>query len=210
MSDHQFTSQDEAFMRRAIELAHQAELEGEVPVGAVLVKDGEIISEGWNRSIGSHDATAHAEIETLRKAGQALENYRLLDTTLYVTLEPCPMCAGALLHSRVKRIVFGAPDLKAGAAGTVLNLFDSQASYHYADVEHGLLEEECRSQLQAFFKRRRKEIKEKKQQKKILSDSKLGRIVSMPQPKHRSGKVKNLGPRWAVIGCGEEITACQN
>jgi tRNA(adenine34) deaminase len=167
LSDHQFTSQDEAFMRRAMELAHQAELEGEVPVGAVLVKDGEIISEGWNRSIGSHDATAHAEIETLRKAGQTLENYRLLDTTLYVTLEPCPMCAGALLHSRVKRIVFGAPDLKAGAAGTVLNLFDSQASYHYADVEHGLLEEECRSQLQAFFKRRRKEIKEKKQQQKL-------------------------------------------
>ncbi len=167
MSDHQFTSQDEAFMRRAMELAHQAELEGEVPVGAVLVKDGEIISEGWNRSIGSHDATAHAEVETLRKAGQTLENYRLLDTTLYVTLEPCPMCAGALLHSRVKRIVFGAPDLKAGAAGTVLNLFDSQASYHYADVENGLLEEECRAQLQAFFKRRRKEIKEKKQQQKL-------------------------------------------
>lgn len=113
MSDHQFSPQDEIFMRRAIEVAKQAEKEGEVPVGAILVKGGEIIAEGWNRSIGSHDATAHAEIETLRKAGQALENYRLLDTTLYVTLEPCPMCAGALLHSRVKRIVFGAPDLKA-------------------------------------------------------------------------------------------------
>ncbi len=146
-------------MRRAIELARIAESEGEVPVGALLVKDGEVIAEGWNRSIGSHDATAHAEIQTLRKAGEVLQNYRLLDTTLYVTLEPCPMCAGALLHSRVKRIVFGAPDLKAGAAGTVLNLFEHQAAYHYADVERGLLEQECREQLQSFFKRRRKEKK---------------------------------------------------
>lgn len=149
-------------MRRAMELAHQAELEGEVPVGAVLVKDGHIIAEGWNRSIGCHDATAHAEIQTMRAAGQVLQNYRLTDTTLYVTLEPCPMCAGALLHSRVKRIVFGAPDLKAGAAGTVMNLFESQAAYHYATIESGLLETECREQLQAFFRRRRKEIKAEK------------------------------------------------
>lgn len=149
-------------MRRAIELAGQAELEGEVPVGAVLVKDGEIIAEGWNRSISDHDATAHAEIQVLRKAGQILENYRLTDTTLYVTLEPCPMCAGALLHSRVKRIVYGAPDLKAGAAGTVLNLFETQAAYHYATIEAGLLEDECRAQLQNFFKKRRKEKKEEK------------------------------------------------
>ncbi len=159
MSQSSFTPEDEQFMRRAIELARIAESEGEVPVGALLVKDGEVIAEGWNRSIGAHDATAHAEIQTLRKAGEVLQNYRLLDTTLYVTLEPCPMCAGALLHSRVKRIVFGAPDLKAGAAGTVLNLFEHQAAYHYADVEHGLLEQECREQLQSFFKRRRKEKK---------------------------------------------------
>ncbi|WP_080992269.1 tRNA adenosine(34) deaminase TadA [Vibrio campbellii] len=170
MSDSQFSPQDELFMRRAMELAEQAEAEGEVPVGAVLVKDGEIIAEGWNRSICAHDATAHAEIQTLRKAGKALGNYRLLDTTLYVTLEPCPMCAGALLHSRVKRVVYGAPDLKAGAAGTVLNLFESQAAYHYATVENGLLEEECRSQLQAFFKRRREEIKAKKQAQKALEN----------------------------------------
>ncbi|MDG3087305.1 tRNA adenosine(34) deaminase TadA [Vibrio hannami] len=160
-----FNQQDETFMRRAISLAHQAELEGEVPVGAVLVKDGEVVAEGWNRSIGLHDATAHAEIQVLRKAGEVLENYRLTDTTLYVTLEPCPMCAGALLHSRVKRIVYGAPDLKAGAAGTVLNLFETQAAYHYATIEAGLLEEECRTQLQAFFKRRRKEKKEQKKLK---------------------------------------------
>lgn len=166
LSDSQFTPQDEFFMRRAMKLASQAEVEGEVPVGAVLVKDGEVVAEGWNQSIGHHDATAHAEMQVLRKAGQILENYRLLDTTLYVTLEPCPMCAGALLHSRVKRIVFGAPDLKAGAAGTVLNLFEHQAAYHYADIEQGLLEEECRVQLQAFFKRRRKEKKAQKQAKR--------------------------------------------
>ncbi|EFH73407.1 tRNA adenosine(34) deaminase TadA [Vibrio cholerae] len=157
-----FSAQDEQFMRRAIALAAQAEAQGEVPVGAVLVRDGEIIAEGWNGSITNHDATAHAEIEVIRKAGKALSNYRLLDTTLYVTLEPCPMCAGALLHSRVKRIVYGAPDLKAGAAGTVMDLFSSQAAYHYATVEKGLLEEECRAQLQAFFQRRRKEIKAKR------------------------------------------------
>ncbi|EHY9845345.1 tRNA adenosine(34) deaminase TadA [Vibrio cholerae] len=162
MSASLFSAQDEQFMRRAIALAAQAEAQGEVPVGAVLVRDGEIIAEGWNGSITNHDATAHAEIEVIRKAGKALSNYRLLDTTLYVTLEPCPMCAGALLHSRVKRIVYGAPDLKAGAAGTVMDLFSSQASYHYATVEKGLLEEECRTQLQAFFQRRRKEIKAKR------------------------------------------------
>lgn len=167
-SPNHFTDQDEKFMRRAIELASVAEGEGEVPVGAVLVKDGVIISEGWNRSIGCHDATAHAEVQTLRQAGKKLANYRLLDTTLYVTLEPCPMCAGALLHSRVKRVVFGAPDLKSGAAGTVLNLFESQASYHYAEIESGLLEDQCREQLQAFFKRRRKEIKAQRKAKKAL------------------------------------------
>ncbi|MBC3617465.1 tRNA adenosine(34) deaminase TadA [Vibrio metschnikovii] len=161
-----FSQQDEVFMRRAIALAAKAEAEGEVPVGAVLIKDGQVIAEGWNRSIGGHDATAHAEIQVLRQAGQALQNYRLLDTTLYVTLEPCPMCAGALLHSRVARIVYGAPDLKAGAAGTVLNLFASQAAYHYAVIEKGLLEEQCRTQLQAFFKRRRQEIKAQKEQQK--------------------------------------------
>ncbi|MGF1739520.1 tRNA adenosine(34) deaminase TadA [Vibrio profundum] len=163
-----FSDSDKQFMQRAMALAANAEQAGEVPVGAVLVKDGEVLAEGWNQSIGSHDATAHAEIGVLRSAGQALENYRLLGTTLYVTLEPCPMCAGAILHSRVNRVVFGAYDPKAGAAGSVLDLFDSQAAYHYADVTGGVLEEECRSQLQAFFKRRRKEIKAKKQQDKLI------------------------------------------
>ena len=162
-----FSEQDKVFMQRAMQLAGIAEEHGEVPVGAILVKEGKVIAEGWNASISKHDATAHAEIVTLRQAGQTLQNYRLLDTTLYVTLEPCPMCAGALLHSRVGRIVFGAYDLKAGAAGTVLNLFESQASYHYAQVEGGLLEEECRHQLQAFFKRRRKEIKQARKLKDL-------------------------------------------
>ncbi|MGL4828610.1 MAG: tRNA adenosine(34) deaminase TadA [Vibrio sp.] len=166
MSESLFSTQDEQFMRRAIELAAQAEALGEVPVGAVLVQEGKIIAEGWNCSITHQDATAHAEIEVIRKAGKVLSNYRLLDTTLYVTLEPCPMCAGALLHSRVKRIVYGAPDLKAGAAGTVMDLFNSQAAYHYATIEKGLLEEECRTQLQAFFQRRRKEIKAKRDEEK--------------------------------------------
>lgn len=163
----EFDQNDISFMLRAIELAARAEQQGEVPVGALLVKDNQIIAEGWNRSISSHDATAHAEIEVIRKAGQILENYRLTDTTLYVTLEPCPMCAGALLHGRVKRIVYGAPDLKAGAAGTVLNLFESQAAYHYAQIEGGLLEEQCREQLQQFFKRRRDEIKQKKRLERL-------------------------------------------
>ncbi len=162
-----FSAQDEYFMRQAMELAAKAEEQGEVPVGAILVKEGEVIAQGWNRSISNHDATAHAEMLVLREAGEALQNYRLLDTTLYVTLEPCPMCAGALLHSRVKRIVYGAPDLKAGAAGTVLNIFTSPAAFHYATVEKGLLEDECREQLQAFFKRRRKEIKALKEEKKL-------------------------------------------
>ncbi len=107
---------DDAFMRRAMELATLAEAEGEVPVGAVIVHNGVIIGEGWNRSIGHHDATAHAEMMALRQAGQALQNYRLIDTTLYVTLEPCPMCAGAMVHSRIGKVVFGAHDAKTGAA----------------------------------------------------------------------------------------------
>lgn len=169
-----FDEQDKLFMQKAIELAAQAEVLGEVPVGAVLVKDGEVVAQGYNRSIIDNDATAHAEIQTLRQAGKLLDNYRLLDTTLYVTLEPCPMCAGALLHSRVKRVVFGASDLKAGAAGTVLNLFKSDAAFHYAQVEGGLMADECREQLQAFFKRRRKEIKAQKEAKRLQEQNKQG------------------------------------
>lgn len=157
-----FTPQDEAFMRLAMQAASKAEAIGEVPIGAVLVKDGKLICDGFNVSISQHNACGHAEIEVIKKAGQILENYRLVDTTLYVTLEPCAMCAGALLHSRIKRIVFGASDPKAGAAGSVMNLFDSELAFHKAQVESGLLFDECKAQLQAFFKRRRAEQKEAK------------------------------------------------
>lgn len=172
-----FSTQDEQFMREAIKLAAIAEQNGEVPVGAILVQEGKIIAEGLNLSISSHDATAHAEIQALREAGKKLSNYRLLNTTLYVTLEPCLMCAGALLHARVGRVVYGASDLKTGAAGTVVNLFESPAAFHYAEVQGGLLESECKNQLQAFFKRRRKEIKEKKRLVKLEQNRVEGDIL---------------------------------
>lgn len=151
------------YMQRAIELASIAEGEGEVPVGAVIVLNGEIIGEGWNRSIGTHDATAHAEMMAIKQAGQAVENYRLVNATLYVTLEPCPMCAGAIVQSRIKQVVFGAADLKTGASGSVINLFTAATAFHFVECESGLMADECREQLQAFFKRRRKEKKEEKQ-----------------------------------------------
>lgn len=150
---------DDVFMRRAMELAALAEAEGEVPVGAVVVHDGVIIGEGWNRSIGHHDATAHAEMMALRQAGQTLQNYRLIDTTLYVTLEPCPMCAGAIVHSRVGKVVFGAHDAKTGAAGSVMNLLSYDGVNHHVLFQGDVLATECRAQLQAFFKRRRAEKK---------------------------------------------------
>lgn len=153
------TVSDDAFMRRAMELAAQAEAEGEVPVGAVVVHKGGIIGEGWNRSIGHHDATAHAEMMALRQAGQTLQNYRLIDTTLYVTLEPCPMCAGAMVHSRVGKVVFGAHDAKTGAAGSTMNLLSYEGVNHHVLFEGDVLATECRAQLQAFFKRRRAEKK---------------------------------------------------
>ncbi|QUJ68151.1 tRNA adenosine(34) deaminase TadA [Photobacterium sp. GJ3] len=162
MSD--LNSQDEIFMQRAIELASQAEAEGEVPVGAVAVLNGEVVGEGWNRSIGQHDATAHAEMMALRQAGKVCANYRLLDVVLYVTLEPCPMCAAAMVHSRIGRVVYGAPDPKTGAAGSVMNLLSYAGVNHHVDCQPGVLETECRHQLQAFFKRRRAEKKALKKQ----------------------------------------------
>lgn len=147
---------DEAFMRQAIALARRAEAEGEVPVGAVLVLDGEVIGEGWNRPIIGNDPTAHAEIMALRDAGQRMKNYRLPGTILYVTLEPCPMCAGAIVHSRVSRVVFGATDPKGGAAGSVFRLLPSDQRFnHYVQAEGGVLAEECAEQLRAFFRSRR-------------------------------------------------------
>ncbi|MGH8399460.1 MAG: tRNA adenosine(34) deaminase TadA, partial [Gammaproteobacteria bacterium] len=125
---------DTVWMHEALTLAHKAEAEGEVPVGAVIVQGDEIIGRGWNHPIAAHDPTAHAEIVALREAAQKLENYRLTDTTLYVTLEPCAMCAGAMVHARVGRLVFGASDPRAGAAGTVFNLVQASAQNHQLEV----------------------------------------------------------------------------
>jgi len=143
------------FMARALELAREAAVAGEVPVGAVIVKDDEIVAEGWNRPIGTCDPTAHAEIIALRAAGTALGTYRLTDTTLYVTLEPCAMCAGAMVHARVRRLVFGATDPRAGAAGSVFNVAHNPALNHRMEVSGGILADECGALLRDFFAARR-------------------------------------------------------
>jgi len=146
---------DEIFMRQALALARQAAETGEVPVGAVLVHQGQVIASGHNAPIGSHDPTAHAEIRALRDAAQQLGNYRLEDCELYVTLEPCPMCAGALLHARLKRVVYGAADPKTGAAGSVLDLFAFGQLNHQTQVQGGVLATECGALLQGFFQQKR-------------------------------------------------------
>lgn len=143
-------------MRHALMLAEQAAAQGEVPVGAVLVRDGEMIGEGWNRPIGENDPTAHAEVRALRDAGQRVGNYRLPGATLYVTLEPCPMCAGAIIQARVQRVLFGAVDPKGGAAGSVFHLLPSDARFnHRTDCAGGVLAEECSELLRSFFRPRR-------------------------------------------------------
>jgi len=147
---------DELHMRRALELAACAEAEGEVPVGAVLVAaDGAVLAEAWNRPIALSDPTGHAEILALRAGGRALGNYRIPGATLYVTLEPCPMCAGAMVHARVARLVYGAADPRAGAAGSVFSLLDSPALNHRVEVASGVLAEPCGRMLREFFRARR-------------------------------------------------------
>jgi tRNA(adenine34) deaminase len=146
---------DVAFMRCALELAAQAQANAEVPVGAVLVHAGTIVATGANSPISSHDPTAHAEITALRAAGLALGNYRLNDTTLYVTLEPCIMCAAAIVHARVRRLVFGAWDRRAGAAGSIIDVFTLPSLNHRVDVFGGVLAEDCAAQLDRFFSARR-------------------------------------------------------
>ncbi|HSH41254.1 MAG TPA: tRNA adenosine(34) deaminase TadA [Arenicellales bacterium] len=147
---------DNRWMERALDLARTAEANGEVPVGAVLVSDGEVLGEGFNRPISSHDCTAHAEIVALRQAGERLRNYRLPGSTLYVTLEPCPMCAGAILHARVARVVFGAWDERAGAAGSVVDLLGSRLFNHRCETSGGVLREPCARLLKDFFASRRR------------------------------------------------------
>ena len=148
-------SLDLFWMQRALELARQAEAEGEVPVGAVLVKEDQILGEGWNAPIGEHDPTAHAEIRALRNAATRLGNYRLPDTTLYVTLEPCVMCAGAIIHARIQRVVYGAVDPKTGAAGSVFDILNSELHNHRVNISGGVLEQECSTLLKDFFQAKR-------------------------------------------------------
>jgi tRNA(adenine34) deaminase len=146
---------DEYWLHYALQLAERAYQQGEVPVGAVLVRDNQILAEGWNQPISQHDPSAHAEIIALRNAGLAAQNYRLPNSTLYVSLEPCVMCAGAILHARVERVVFGAYDLKTGAAGSVFDVLLDQRHNHQVQITGGVLEAACVEQLQAFFKERR-------------------------------------------------------
>ncbi|MEJ2174921.1 MAG: tRNA adenosine(34) deaminase TadA [bacterium] len=146
---------DEAFMRRALELARLGQAEGEVPVGAVVVLDDRVIGEGWNRPIAARDPTAHAEIRALRAAAQGVGNYRLAGAQLYVTLEPCAMCVGAMFHARIARVVFGACDPKTGSAGSVIDLFSEARLNHHTTVLGGVLAEESGALLSAFFAARR-------------------------------------------------------
>lgn len=146
-------------MTHALSLAKKAEQQGEIPVGAVLVKDFELIAEGWNQTIQAHDPTAHAEVVALRKAGIKEENYRLNDLTLYVTLEPCPMCAGAMVHARLKRLVIAAKDFRTGAAGSLINLVQDSRLNHQVKTDFGVLESEASEMLSGFFRKRRLEKK---------------------------------------------------
>ncbi|MDP2153045.1 MAG: tRNA adenosine(34) deaminase TadA [Methylotenera sp.] len=159
----QSLEQDQTFMSIALALAEQAALAGEVPVGAIIVKDGEIIGRGSNAPIGSHDPSAHAEIQAMRDAAKYLGNYRLVDCTLYVTLEPCAMCAGAIQHARITRLVYGANDLKTGACGSVVNLMAEQKLNHHTQVVSGILADECGKVLSNFFSERRKLAKLQRQ-----------------------------------------------
>ncbi|MBL4742876.1 MAG: tRNA adenosine(34) deaminase TadA [Idiomarina sp.] len=143
-------------MRRALELAAKAAAEDEVPVGAVLVMDDEIVGEGYNQVITLSDPSAHAEAQAIRAAGQAIDNYRLVNSTLYVTLEPCAMCAGLITHARIKRLVFGAPDPRTGATGTAIEVLNHSSMNHKVEIQAGMLADECGDILRQFFRARRK------------------------------------------------------
>jgi tRNA(adenine34) deaminase len=153
--DHDDDERDAAFMRAALDEAERARAVGEVPVGAVVVRDGEIVGRGWNRPIGTRDPSAHAEIGALRDAALRLDNYRLTGCDLYVTLEPCAMCAGAIQHARIRRVVWGAADPKTGACGSVVDLFAEPRLNHHATHRGGVLADACVRTLQAFFAERR-------------------------------------------------------
>lgn len=161
---------DAAWMRYAMDLAAQGEAAGEVPVGAVIVKDNQVIGEGWNQPISSHDPTAHAEVVAIRMAAQALNNYRLPGCTLYVTLEPCTMCVGALVHARIERLVFGTTEPKAGAIQSQSRLLDSHWFNHRVSYQGAVLATECQHQLSYFFQQRRLQLKAQRQENKAQVD----------------------------------------
>lgn len=146
---------DQYWMEQALALAEKAQAQGEVPVGALVVLDNEVIGRGWNQPISSHDPCAHAEIMALRDAGQNVSNYRLPNSTLYVTIEPCAMCAGAMIHARVARMVYGATEPKSGVAQSNLQFFSQDFLNHRLEVEGGVCEESCRAVIKGFFKQRR-------------------------------------------------------
>jgi len=150
---------DQYWMEQALVYAKQAEQLDEIPVGAIIVKNNQLISAGYNRSITDNDPSAHAEMIAVREAGKVLNNYRLIDCTLYVTLEPCSMCAGLLVHSRIKRLVFGAADAKTGSAGSIMNLLQEPRLNHQVEITGGVLETQCAEIISSFFKRRRAQIK---------------------------------------------------
>ncbi|MDP2695569.1 MAG: tRNA adenosine(34) deaminase TadA [Gallionella sp.] len=150
---------DTDYMHHALELASQSQSAGEVPVGAVVVKDGEIVGRGFNAPISRHDPSAHAEMMALRDAAQRLGNYRLVGCELFVTLEPCLMCAGAMMHARIARLVYGASDPKTGACGSILDVFAERRLNHHAEVTGGVLAEECGAMLSNFFAMRRAQQK---------------------------------------------------
>jgi tRNA(adenine34) deaminase len=150
------TDEDLKFMKLALGLAKKAELKNEVPVGALIVRNGEIIGQGMNTSISDHDPTSHAEINAIREAAKAIKNYRLKDCAIYVTLEPCAMCVGAIQHARIEKIIYGAPDPKTGACGSMIDLISVKEINHHAEAIGGILEKECGQILKEFFLSKRK------------------------------------------------------
>jgi len=150
------TDEDLKFMKLALGLAKKAELKNEVPVGALIVRNGQIIGQGMNTSISDHDPTSHAEINAIREAAKAIKNYRLKDCAIYVTLEPCAMCVGAIQHARIEKIIYGAPDPKTGACGSMIDLISVKEINHHAEAIGGILEKECGQILKDFFLSKRK------------------------------------------------------
>jgi tRNA(adenine34) deaminase len=183
-----FSPQDESAMRIALDQAHNAWLVGEVPVGAVIVRAGQVIATGYNRPITQHDPTAHAEIVALRHAATLLGNYRLPECELFVTLEPCAMCAMALMHARFKRVVFGALDPKTGAAGSVVDLFAQPQLNHHTMLHGGLLADDCARVLRDFFAERRQQYR----QRRAALPADIEDVLSVNEPDIPTGEAFEL------------------